>query len=106
MLRGYAYLFDVRVVEYVCIIVDNGGNDIASPHSPLSVADAVVTVAKNILNIHHARHVMVCSALYRTKNTSSYSVHDYNDRVGRFNNIDLHRHFCDNERDITYHTHR
>ena len=47
--------------------VDNGGNNLASPHSPPSVADAVVTVEKNILNIHHARHVTVCSALYRTK---------------------------------------
>ena len=85
-------------------IVDNGGNDLASTHSPLSVADAVITIAHNILNVHHARHVTVCSALYRTKNTGSYSVTDYNHRVGRFNNI--LRHFCDTEQDITYHTHR
>ena len=69
------------------VIVDNGENDLASPHSPLSVADAIVTVAQNMLNIHHARHVTVCSALYRTKHTGNYSVHDYNDRVGRVNII-------------------
>ena len=85
-------------------ILDNGGNDLANTHSPLSVADAVITIAHQLLNTLHVRHVTVCSALHRTTNTGTYSSHDYNDRVGRYNNI--FRHYCDNERDITYHTHR
>ena len=85
-------------------ILDNGGNDLANTHSPLSVADAVNSIAHQLLNTHHVRHATVCSALHRTTNTDTYSSHDYNDRVGRYNNI--LRHYCDTERDITYHTHR
>ena len=108
-LPTYELPYNVTDIRPDFAIVDNGRNDLASPHSPPSVADAVVRVAKNILNIHHARHVTVCAALYRTKNIASYSVHDYNDRVGRFNNIGLHRHFCDNDwarHYLSYHTHR
>ena len=61
-------------------------------------------IAHQLLNTLHVRHVTVCSALHRTTNTGTYSSHDYNDRVGRYNNI--LRHYCDTERDITYHTHR
>ena len=106
VLPTYELPYNLTYIRPDFALFDNGGNDLASPHSPLSFADAVVTVAQNILNIHHARHVTVRSVLYHTKNTGSYSVHDYNDRVGRFNNIGLHRHFCDNERYFTYHTHR
>ena len=81
-------------------ILDNGGNDLATTLSPLSVADAVITIAHQLLNTLQVRHVMVCSALHRTTNTGTYSSHDYNDRVGRYNNI--LRHYCDAERDISH----
>ena len=85
-------------------ILDIGGNDLSSGRSPLTVADAVVTVAHNILNTTCARHVTICSALFRTKNTGHYSPLEYNGQMGQYNNI--LRHFCDTEVNITYHTHR
>ncbi len=74
VLPTYELPYNLTYIRPDFAIVDNGGNNLASPLIPLSVAGVIFTVAKNILNIRHARHVAVCSALYRTKNTGSYSV--------------------------------
>ena len=79
-------------------IVDIGTNDISNGAPTVTVADAVVQLAHEIIDVFGARHVTVCSALHRS------SPLDINNLIDNYNNI--LRNFCDVEPLIDYHTHR
>ncbi|KAI0242052.1 hypothetical protein LSAT2_014989 [Lamellibrachia satsuma] len=84
-------------------IVDIGTNDISNGAPTVTVADAVVQLAHEIIDVFGARHVTVCSALHRSSPLDTNNRH-INNLIDNYNNI--LRNFCDVEPLIDYHTHR
>ena len=82
-------------------IVDIGTNDISN--GAPTVADAVVQLAHEIIDVFGARHVTVCSALHRSSPLDTNNRH-INNLIDNYNNI--LRNFCDVEPLIDYHRHR
>ena len=84
-------------------IVDIGTNDISNGAPTVTVADAVVQLAHEIIDVFGARHVTVSSALHRSSPLDTNNRH-INNLIDNYNNI--LRNFCDVEPLIDYHTHR
>ena len=102
-----ALVATLDVLRPTFVVIDIGGNDLSRCISPLNIAVAILDMAHDILSNtanNGIRHVTVCSLLYRTRNTGTTTVDEYNALVNHTNTI--MRHMCDVENNIKYHTHK
>lgn len=92
------------------LVIDCGSNDLATnayplghPFGPLAVSVRLYDYAKSILRSTPVKHIILCSALYRSAGISC-SPEDFRLKVNLFNKT--LKVLCDGNPAITYHTHR
>jgi hypothetical protein len=86
------------------VIINCGTNDMAKGIPPLNVAMELFETAQKLLLESEIKHVILCSAIYRSKGLHFHSETEFCSVVDIFNQVlsDM----CGEEKHITYHTHR